>query len=917
MFNNLLGRVQCLAFLLALSMLSLSLPALAAKKVETITEIEGITEYRLKNGLTVLLFPDQTKETVTVNMTYKVGSKHESYGETGMAHLLEHLLFKGSKKHKDIPAELSSHGAKPNGTTWIDRTNYFETFSATEENIKWALDLEADRMVNSFIAQEDLDSEMTVVRNEFERTENSPVRVLMQRMNAVSYMWHNNGKPTIGARSDIENVSIKRLQAFYKKYYQPDNAVLIVAGKFNEKKMLKRINKRFGRIPKPKRTIEQPYTTEPAQSGELSVVVRRVGDIQWYGAAYHIPAGAHVDYAPVEVLSQVLGDTPRGRLHKQIVEKKLAVGSFAFSSQLNEPGLMFVLAKVDKEADLEKTRRALLSVIEDTERQPITDGEVDNAKRSLLKGYELAFNSSEQIAILLSEYIGMGDWRLLFLTRDRIEAVIGADVQRVSQSYLVRNNRTEGRFLPSESPERVSIPVVENLAGMLDGYKGREKIAQGEAFDPSFDNIQARTQPYTIANGTKDGAKGALLAKKTRGESVVLKLNLQFGTEASLMNQKTIAGVVGDMLMRGSKRYSREELQNKFDELKASVSVGGGVNGAYVSIDTTKTNLAETLKVVAEVLQEPVFDKKEFELLKERNLTGMEASRQEPRAIVSREMGRFYSPFPAGHPNYTPTLDESMSALKKVTLKDLNTFHKRFYGANNMQLSVVGDFDSKELTNAVDGAFKGWLSKEPYKRIEHPYQEIKTINKVIDTPDKESSAMVALLPIAIGENDEDAAALELGAYMFGGGFLNSRLATRLRGEDGLCYGVSAWLSLDSQESNGSLSAFAIFAPQNTAAVELGMKEELERVIKGGFTAEELIAAKSGMLQKARVNRAQNGHLAGSLVSNLFLGRAIQWDKAFEEKIEALTVADVNAAFKRHIKPAKVSFVKAGDASKAK
>ena len=189
-----------------------------------VTSVEGITEYALANGLRVLLFPDQTKQTITVNVTYLVGSRHEGYGETGMAHLLEHLLFKGTPKHPNIPQELTSHGARPNGTTWFDRTNYFETFQATDENLRWALDLEADRMVHSFIAKKDLDSEMTVVRNEFELGENDPASILEERVLSTAYLWHNYGNSTIGARADLENVPIERLQAFWRNYYQPDNA---------------------------------------------------------------------------------------------------------------------------------------------------------------------------------------------------------------------------------------------------------------------------------------------------------------------------------------------------------------------------------------------------------------------------------------------------------------------------------------------------------------------------------------------------------------------------------------------------------------------------------------------------------------------------------------------------------------------
>src|SRR6266498_2101582 len=198
-----------------------------------VTSVEGITEYKLANGLHVLLFPDQTKQTITVNITYLVGSRNENYGETGMAHLLEHLMFKGTPRHPNIPQELTAHGARPNGTTWLDRTNYYETFQATEENLRWALDLESDRMVHSFIAKKDLDSEMTVVRNEFELGENSPSAVLFERVVSTAFLWHNYGHSTIGARADIENVPIERLQAFWRTYYQPDNAYLLVAGKLD------------------------------------------------------------------------------------------------------------------------------------------------------------------------------------------------------------------------------------------------------------------------------------------------------------------------------------------------------------------------------------------------------------------------------------------------------------------------------------------------------------------------------------------------------------------------------------------------------------------------------------------------------------------------------------------------------------
>ncbi|MBI4519524.1 MAG: insulinase family protein, partial [Gemmatimonadetes bacterium] len=410
--------------------------------------VEGITEYTLANGLRVLLFPDPSKPTITVNITYLVGSRHEGYGETGMAHLLEHLLFKGTPKHPQIFQELTERGANPNGTTWYDRTNYFETFPASDENLEWALDLEADRMVNSFVAREHLESEMTVVRNEFESGENDPFNVLFERVLSTAFLWHNYGKSTIGARSDIENVPIERLQGFYRKYYQPDNALLVVAGQFDEERTLALIEQKFGAIPRPVREgasmLYPTYTMEPTQDGERSVTLRRVGDVQVVIAAYHMPPGSHEDYAAVDILAHVLGDTPSGRLHKALVETGKAASTGAYGFQLREPGVLFLFAQVRADQSLEEARDILLSTVEGLVTQPPTQEEVERARTALLTEIELSLNSSERVGLRLTEWAANGDWRLIFIHRDRLRALTTEHVGRVASAYLKPSTRTVG-----------------------------------------------------------------------------------------------------------------------------------------------------------------------------------------------------------------------------------------------------------------------------------------------------------------------------------------------------------------------------------------------------------------------------------------------------------------------------------------
>ena len=608
--------------------------------IEKVTSVEGITEYRMKsNGLKILLFPDQSKPTITVNITYLVGSRHEGYGETGMAHLLEHMVFKGTPNHPDIPQELTEHGARPNGTTWLDRTNYFESFNATEENLRWALDLEADRMINSYIAKKDLESEMTVVRNEFEIGENSPSSILMERVLATSYIWHNYGNTTIGARADLENVPIERLQAFYKKYYQPDNAVLVVAGKIDESEVLGMIKQYYGSIPRPERELIPTYTKEPTQDGERSVTLRRSGDVQVVSCSYHMPPGSHPEYAAVAVLDEILTNEPSGRLYKALVETKKSSSVWSFAPGLKEGSFMYVNADVRMENSLEEAEQIMLATLDDIVTNPPTDEEVERAQKRILKYWEQSFKNSGSVGRRASEYIAMGDWRLSFLFRDNVEKVTAADVLTVARKYLKSSNRTIGKFIPDKSPDRAEIPDAPDMEKLFADFKGKEAIAEGEDFDPSCENIEKRT---TRSEAADKGIEIALLPKETRGNEVNARLTLRFGDKNNLKGMETAGQFAAQMLDKGTSDMTRQQIQDELDRLKATVRIFGGSSSANVMITTDEDNLVEVIELVGKMLKTPTFSEEEFAKLKEEQLAGIESQRSEPQAIAVNTFSRIH-----------------------------------------------------------------------------------------------------------------------------------------------------------------------------------------------------------------------------------------------------------------------------------
>ncbi|MGH8077342.1 MAG: M16 family metallopeptidase, partial [Lysobacter sp.] len=679
--------------------------------------VEGICQYTLTNGLRVLLFPDATKPTVTVNLTYGVGSQHENYGETGMAHLLEHLLFKDTPTHRDIPGEMKKRGIDFNATTALDRTNYYASFPADDTTLDWLLGLEADRMLNSSVARKDLDSEMTVVRNELERNENNPGGILMQRVRSTAFLWHNYGNNTIGARSDVENMSIERLRAFYRTWYRPDNATLIIAGRIDPSKTVEAIASRFRKVAKPAAPLHAFYTADPAQDGERTVTVRRSGDIQLVAAAYHTPAVTHPDSAALVVLDGVLGHVPSGRLHKALVEGKLAAGVGSGNDSLRDPGLLLAIAALPKDGDAAKAEAVLLIQVEQLGQAPITQAEVDAAQQRIGNAYELNYTNVNAVAMGLSESVAAGDWRLYFVRRDAIANVTLEDVNRVAGTYLKPSNRTLGRFIPTDQADRVEIAAAPAVSTLVDGYVGKAAVAAGENFDPTPANIQARTETFVIG----DGLEIALLPKKTRGETVIVSATFRFGDEKALTGRDVAAGIAGSLLMRGSEGLSREQITQRFDALKTQTSVSGGLQTATIGLTTRRAQLPDALMLAADVLRKPTFPDSEFEQFRQQAITGLEAARKEPGTVAGMALSEHFEPWPEGHPLHGRSIEESLAAIKALQADDVRAFHRDFYGTAMGEIGVVGDFDVAAVKQQLQRVFAGWTSPNPYASIATRY----------------------------------------------------------------------------------------------------------------------------------------------------------------------------------------------------
>ncbi len=908
--------------------------------VQKQTSMGGITEYSFPNGLRVLLYPVASSPKITVNVTYLVGSRHEGYGETGMAHLLEHLDFIETTSGRQIKNELVAHGANWNGTTSEDRTNYYETFTASDENLKWALSLEAERMVDVKFTKAILDTEMTVVRNEFERGENNPQSILSERVAATAYLWHNYGKSTIGSKEDLENVPFTRPAAFYHKYYQPDNAVLVVTGQIDEAKTLQMVADTLGRIARPTRQLDQTYTVEPPQDGERFVELRRVGQGQEVIVAFHGPAAGHADSAVVQVLAGIMsgagggrggrgggGGGAEGRLNKALVDNKLAESARMGFQLRHDPGLIEVSASLNKDQSLDAARKAILDTLAGAVAEPPTKEEVERVKMGLLRGLERSLADPQSLATgALNGSIAQGDWRLMFVQHDRLQAVTPEDLVRVAKLYLKPSNRTVGYFIPDPNPDRTVVPAAPTFSSFLSAYKSTVNIVHGESFDPTPANIESRTTRSKLANGMKV----AMLSKKTENNMVSGVIELRFGDRTTLAGKNAAAQFAGSLLMSGTKNRTRQQMQDELRKLNATVAVsggggggggrggrgggggfGGGLGSANANISAPVENFVAALRLAVEMLKDPAYPEAEFERLKTQRLKALETVPTEPQQLGSELLNRHLSPFAKGDAQYSPTREEQLEEVRKVTLEDAKKFHDQFYGANDGVFAVVGPFDRAAIEKAAGELLGTWNTAMAYKPLVTPYKKVEAINRKIETPDKANAEFLAGVRFQMSESDPDYAAMLLGGYMFGGP-ITSRISDRIRNREGLSYGANARIAIPTEGDSAMLSGTVSLNPMNGPKVEFSFVDELAKTWKGGFTAAEVAEAKRAYLDSRLVSRTTDAALVGLLAAHEQQSRTMKWDEQLERKIQALTPAEINAAFRKHIDPAALSIVKAGD-----
>ncbi len=861
---------------------------------ELVDSLDGVREWRHRsNGLTVLVCPTPVAPVVSFGVVYRVGSRHEGAGHTGATHLLEHLMFKGTERFNrdrgtEIARVLQRVGAAFNATTWLDRTNYYETLPV--EHLELAVDLEADRMRGARVREEDLASERTVVLNELERGENEPFEQLMKGAFAHAYLEHPYHHPTIGWRADVESVSAGVLRRFYDTFYHPDNATVIVAGDVVESEALARVEGRFGAIPPAPAPIPAVPAREGAQRGERRFDLYRAAEVGALVLTWHIPEGLHPDLPAISVASQVLTEGVTSRLYQRLVETNRCLGVHAFPMELHDPGVMLLYSTLAPGVPHEEVEAAIRDEISRLGAQPPRADELARAKVQVRTDLAFHRESPAQLLAGLTEAVAMGDWRRFPAELDAVSAVTADDVARVAAAYLHDRGLTVGRLIPE--PGGGSSACDPTPAGPRPCYLSR----------PLAERVSLHDLP--------GGARLAVLPNP-HAPTLTIAGSLRAGRAMVADGRFGVAGLTAAMLERGTRHHDRMALAREIEDhgLQLGVDTSGSLPTVVtVSVQGLAEQLPRMAALLAEVLREPAFPPDQLETLREQVMGSLTREREETFAQGFAALTRLL--YAEGHPHYRRTVEARRAELETVTRDELAAYHAATYSPAGLALAVVGEVDPDRARTELAGVLDGWETSAPTPpQWPQPLAEpgAETRIAIADRPN---------LDVFLGRagrlrrSDPSYPAAILANSCLGQSTLTSRLGAEIRDRAGLTYGIYSRF-FGTLEIPGPWAIFLSVGPS-----DLERSVELCRAVLAAYWREgpgeaELEDERLALAGSYRVALATNAGVARELVTLLTVGESVEGLDRYPERLLAVGREEVMEAIRTHLDPDGLAFAAAG------
>ncbi len=899
--------------------------SLGVAGIEEVTPkpIEGIYEYKLKsNGLQILMVPRKGAPVVTTTVVYHVGSRNEAVGYTGSTHFLEHLMFKGTKKFDPQKGNGLDNLLKPvgginNATTWLDRTNYFEVVPSTSLNL--CLELEADRMKNLLLREPDRTSEMTVVRNELERSEDEPDQLLEVNLFATAYREHPYHHPTIGWRSDVEGVPIERLRQFYRDFYWPNNATLMVLGDFDRKAALQTIVKYFGPIPKSDKPFPAVYTKEPPQEGERRFVVKRGSDLPRAMIAWHTPEAVNPDTYPLDIIQTILGDHSKksSRLYKRLINTGIASKVVAINYSLRDPGLFLASATATPGGDPAKLEAALRDEITKFIKEDATDEELDRAKKSIIKRVKLSKSDQMRMSDLLTDAIAMADWKWLMNYPKQIEKVTKADLRRVAAKYFLDDNLTAGHYFPKTPPPQMTSEKPAEGASAGASASDSTTAANSSSTETRSTDSTTETESGEIKIVDQKTTQVEFLKspvttiRYSNGLSVVLMPFAEADTVAMAgmvragyyfkdQNHSQVPELVAEMLTKGSKKFSKELLAQKLEDMGASLDFDTDLFNTTFNTEVVSEDLDLLASIVSDTLRNPLFPQNELEQEKKLQTSDLTEKMTDTGEVAWNGLSRtLYKPDSV---YFAKTFKEQIEEISRTSRSDLQAMHDKFYTPGNTVLAFVGDVSPKRITDLVNRHFSNWKGSEKAK-VQISKSDLQDgmggKQLVFQLPDKANADIYIGHSVDLSIKSPDYFAMLLANAALGFDSFACRLAP-VRDVHGLSYGIFSAIQDDSYPFGAWFISFSV-NPKNTKKALSLVDKITGDYVKGGITAQELSNEKSHLKGLHAVRLRAPKQLAAKLCKYEALGLGPKFFDQFRDQISKPTRAQVNECIAKYMR----------------
>ncbi len=854
----------------------------------------GMSAYTLANGFKIILIPFPTASNVRVELLVKTGSKLEGYGETGMAHLLEHMLFKGAGSRKNIKEDLTALGASWNGTTNADRTNYFETLSSDPEKLDEVIRLEADRFIHAKFTKADLDSEMTVVRNELENSERNPSRLVMDALARNTFIWHGYSRSTIGARTDIENTSYEALRAFHRKHYRPDNAALIVSGNFDVQRVVALTTKLFSAAKNPSTAKPRNWTFDSPQAlTQRSELYASVGTTV-VASAWKLPGLSERDAHALDLAVTAVCDADWGSLRKELVTNRgLAVTASCSTSTEADYSRLMAFAKAGQDADAQTLSNELIRHIQDMANKGVTQEQLERARLSEMNQIERAFDSHESIARIVSQYEVAGDWRLMFWVRDVVKSLQLEEANAALKKWVVATNRSDVLLRHTEATSPLVITPPALASTRVEGKSWPSIFSDADPAPKSLVELSKSTRSFVL-DGEK--ASASLIRRKTQGDKVWLVLENDYGTAETLSHRKNACTAASYLMGFGGGGLTRDVLSRRMEELKATWNLR--LSG--MSMEVPRKNLDKVFEILFSVWAEPSLPLNEFESYKSGLLASYESQLKSPVALADNATRLRFDNFPKGHWSKPKTYEEQIADAKSLSYEDVQRCVKDFAKISHARVGVVGNLHEQDIRALwVKAALTN--SEMKYQRIADPTAPTKVDTALIrvDKPDTPNARVLGVAVVALSRQSKDFPALQLAVEVMGGN-ASSLIWKELREKDGLAYSTGMQVSGSMMDDRTTIQLYATSASAQADKAMEKLKMVLQRVLDEGLSDADIARAKKTWVERRKAFLGRESNFASTLADALLDGYDFLARAKFDESIEQVTAKQATDVLRKYL-----------------